>query len=346
MKRQGRKVRWRNLKTTDLETAKMKDFRYWQRQANKVIQATIKENGLDVADTVPTCVQAETPAKSGRDSHTLAETFGSWKRTWTCSQGTKDTRGYRWKMLARVLNPETTLDALTLPRLREIQAALQTDGLSATTVNDVIGKVLRLCLEHSVEKGWLPENPAAKLKPLKRAQTIRLQPSWDEAWKLVDEVCRVSHESGELLRFMLAFGVGQAEVKSLKGEHIDLGRSTISFVRQKTGKLFTVPVFPHAKPVLEALKTAGRIQTGKPVFAWRDPEQALHGACERLKMQVYTPRALRRSFIIRCLEQGIDARVVAKWQGHANAKLILSVYGAYVGKEHEAAQIAKLKGAV
>jgi len=119
----------------------------------------------------------------------------------------------------------------------------------------------------------------------------------------------------------------------------------VSFVRQKTGKAFHVPIFEDGKPVLEALKAAGRTQTGKPVFAWRDPEQALHGACERLKTQVYTPRALRRTFIIHALEHGVDARVVAKWQGHRDAKLILDTYGAYVSKEHEQAQIAKLKGA-
>lgn len=33
VKRQGCKVRWRNLKTKDLDAARMRDFKCWQRQA-------------------------------------------------------------------------------------------------------------------------------------------------------------------------------------------------------------------------------------------------------------------------------------------------------------------------
>jgi integrase len=62
----------------------------------------------------------------------------------------------------------------------------------------------------------------------------------------------------------------------------------------------------------------------------------------RLKMPTYTPRSLRRTFIINALEHGVEARVVAKWQGHTNAQLILTTYGNYVGQEHEKTQIAKL----
>ena len=98
----------------------------------------------------------------------------------------------------------------------------------------------------------MPENPAAKLKLLKRIQTIRQQPSWSDAWKIVEEVCRVSPENGELLRFMLAFGVGQKEAKNLRGEHIDFERGVVHFLRRKTGKSFEVPVFDHAKPTIEA----------------------------------------------------------------------------------------------
>ncbi|HEV2208593.1 MAG TPA: tyrosine-type recombinase/integrase [Verrucomicrobiae bacterium] len=318
-----------------------KPANYWSQQTKKVIGAYIKEYQLDVPE-LPAIPAPATPPASTTEAHTLAECFKSWKRTWSVAQGTRDTREAHWRMLGRVLAPSTALASLTITRLREIQAALKADGLNPTSVNDVMFKTLRRCLEHAVETGWLPGNPAAKLKPLKRTQTIRQQPSWEEAWKLIEEVCRVSPESGEILNFMLAFGIGQKEVKNLRGEHIDFERGVVSFVRQKTGKAFQVPIFDHGKVILQALRASGRIQTGKPVFVWRDPERALHGACERLQMPVYTPRALRRTFIIRALEQGADPRVVAKWQGHRDAKLILDTYGAYVSKEHEQAQIAKL----
>ncbi len=349
VRREGSKVRWVNLKTDDLDMARLKNGGpsrpkpenwHW-KQAQKVIGHYIEEYQLDTRDAsspVPVAKATANPAAQ----HTLAECFNSWKRTWTVAEGTKETREAHWRMLGRVLKAETSLGAVTITHLREVQAALKADGLSPTSVNDVMFKTLRRSLEHAVEIGWLVENPAAKLKPLKRAQTIRQQPSWEEAWKLVNQACQVAPESGELLQFMLAFGVGQKEVKNLKGEHIDFEREVVHFLRQKTGKTFDVPIMEEGKNLLDKLQAVKRIQAGKAVFVWRDPEQALHGACERLTLPVYTPRSLRRTFIIRALESGVDPRVVAKWQGHRDAKLILDTYGNYVSKEHEKAQIAKI----
>lgn len=48
------------------------------------------------------------------------------------------------------------------------------------------------------------------------------------------------------------------------------------------------------------------------VFAWRDPERAFHNACERLAVERYEIRALRRMLIIRLLEQNVDPRLVAE----------------------------------
>ena len=42
------------------------------------------------------------------------------------------------------------------------------------------------------------------------------------------------------------------------------------------------------------------------------------------------------------LSNGVDARVIAEWQGHSDAKLIPDTYGNYVSKEHEKAQIARI----
>jgi integrase len=342
VQRQGGKVRWRNLKIKDLNMARAKLQTWAWKQAQKVIDHYVEEHQIDEPEDPGH--PAAAPAMPGKavEGHTLAECFDSWKLTWTCSPSTRKTRAYRWNMLGRVLEPATPLEALTVVRLRQVQAGLKSSGLAAASVNDVMFKLLRQSLEHAVESGWMAENPAAKLKPLKRSQVIRQQAGWEDAWKIVEEVCRLSPESGELCRFALAFGVGQKEIKNLRGEHVDFVRNVVSFVRQKTGRAFQVPVLRHAAPFLASLKAAGRIQPGKPVFEWRNFEKALHNACERLKMPIYTPRSLRRSFIIYCLEAGIDARVVAKWQGHRDAKLILDTYGNFVSKEHEKAQIAKL----
>jgi integrase len=66
-------------------------------------------------------------------------------------------------------------------------------------------------------------------------------------------------------------------------------------------------------------------------------------ACKELGLPVYSPRALRRTFIIHCLESDVDPRVVAQWQGHRDATLIFKVYGNYVSREHAAKMAKKLK---
>jgi hypothetical protein len=102
---------------------------------------------------------------------------------------------------------------------------------------------------------------------------------------------------------MRHFGVGQAEIRSLKGDHSDLVRNEIHFRRMKTGKLFDVSIFPHAKPFIEALRHRGGIVASKPVVEWRNPRKSLESACKNLGLPIHIPRALRRTFLIHCLER-------------------------------------------
>ena len=67
----------------------------------------------------------------------------------------------------------------------------------------------------------------------------------------------------------------------------------------------------------------------------------LAAACKRLGLPAYSQRALRRTFITRCIEKGIDVKVIAQWQGHQDGgKLILGTYS-HVRNTH-AEEMAKL----
>ena len=57
-------------------------------------------------------------------------------------------------------------------------------------------------------------------------------------------------------------------------------------------------------------------------------------------------RSLRRTLIIHLIQQGVELRLIAKWQGHTDARLILSRYGAYINPEHEQRELAKLNAAI
>ena len=73
----------------------------------------------------------------------------------------------------------------------------------------------------------------------------------------------------------------------------------------------------------------------------KNAKKSLQAACHRLKYPAYTQRSLRRMFITRCIEKGVDVKVIAQWQGHQDGgKLILGTYS-HVRNTH-ADEMAKL----
>src|SRR4029077_9393176 len=70
------------------------------------------------------------------------------------------------------------------------------------------------------------------------------------------------------------------------------------------------------------------------VFSVKDAKKAISGACKRLNLTSYSHRSLRRMFITRAIERGVDVKVIAEWQGHKDGgKLILGTYS-HVNRSH------------
>jgi len=70
------------------------------------------------------------------------------------------------------------------------------------------------------------------------------------------------------------------------------------------------------------------------VFRISDAKKALAGACRRLGYPAFSQRSLRRMFITRAIERGVDVKVIAEWQGHRDGgKLILDTYS-HVNRAH------------
>jgi integrase len=201
-------------------------------------------------------------------------------------------------------------------------------------------RLLRALFDLAVEAKALTDNPAGRIEPQRRCTPVRHTPTWEQFQAIVASVRSQkynarAHESADLIEFMGCCGLGQAESHGLPGERFDFARREITVFRQKTRKAFVIPMYPQAVPLLERLRTAGRIQTGQAVFRWRTPEVALCHACQRLGFPHFSPRSLRRMFILRGLERGIDPRVIAAWQGHVDGgTLVLRVYGAFIGAPH------------
>ena len=173
-------------------------------------------------------------------------------------------------------------------------------------------------------------SPAAHLRYSKREKPIRPTPTYEQFKAIIADVRAQpfnadAQDSADFLEFLGLAGLGQAEAGSLMRADIDFDAGRLITFRHKTSTGFSVPIFPQLRPLLERL-CEGKAN-GDCVFNVRDAKKALAGACHRLGYHSFSQRSLRRMFITRAIEKGVDVKVIAEWQGHRDGgKLILDTY--------------------
>jgi integrase len=177
------------------------------------------------------------------------------------------------------------------------------------------------------------------VKLVRVEKPIRPTPTWDELHAIVAEVRNQkfsadASDSSELIEFMGKAGVGTAECANLLGHHVYFHKGRITLYRQKTDTGYTIPLFPQVRPLLDRFRENGKIEPGKPVFRVKDPKKALDAACKRLSIQHFEPRSLRRCFITRAIELGVDFKTIASWQGHRDGGVLIAKTYSHLRNEH------------
>jgi integrase len=180
-------------------------------------------------------------------------------------------------------------------------------------------------------------SPAAHLRSAKREKPIRLTPTFEQFRAIIADVRGQvfnadAQDSADFLEFLGLAGVGQAEAGLLAPADVDFVAGHIITYRHKTSTGFAIPIFPQVRPSLERL-CEGKAHDAR-VFKISDAKKALAGACRRLGYPRFSQRSLRRMFITRAIERGVDVKVIAEWQGHKDGgKLILDTYS-HVNRAH------------
>lgn len=173
-------------------------------------------------------------------------------------------------------------------------------------------------------------SPAEYLKGSKLPNPIRLTPTFEQFKAIIADVRAQrfnadAQDSANFLEFLGLAGLGQAEASSLTRADVDFEGGRMITFRQKTVTGFAIPLFPQVRPLLERL-CEGKTHDER-IFKLNDAKKALAGACKRLGFPLFTQRSLRRMFITRAIEKGVDVKVIAEWQGHRDGgKLILDTY--------------------
>jgi integrase len=193
--------------------------------------------------------------------------------------------------------------------------------------------VLRELFEFAVRDNCIAKSPCGHLRFRKRGKPIRLTPTYEQFKAIIADVRGQpfnanAQDSADFLEFLGLAGLGQAEAGSLTRADIDFNAGEVGQIitfRHKTSTGFAVPIFPQLRPLLKRLCEG--TSTGDHVFKVRDAKKALAGACRRLGYPRFSQRSLRRMFITRLIQLGVDVKTIAEWQGHRDGgKLILDTY--------------------
>ena len=197
--------------------------------------------------------------------------------------------------------------------------------------------VLRNAFDMAVRDRIIAESPVAHLTYKRRATPIRLTPTYEEFKSIVANIRAQrfnadAEQSADFVEFLGLAGLGQAEAGGIARADVDLASGRIVVLRRKTSAGFVIPIFPQLRPLVEKV-CKGRAHHER-LFNIESARKALANACKRLGLPPFTHRALRRMFIVRAIERGVDVKVIAEWQGHRDGgKLILNTYS-HVRRPH------------
>lgn len=248
-------------------------------------------------------------------------------------RGSPSTLAGKRRIIERV--KRTWLAARTQPmcdlRPSEVERWLteQSVGWTSGSFNTVL-MLIRDAFAMAVRDHALMESPAAHLRYRKRSRPIRLTPTFEEFQAIVADVRAQkfnpdSADSADFLEACGLLGLGQAELAGMRREHIDLDSARVIVYRAKTTQSFVIPLYPQSQQLIERL-CRGR-KNSSHIFALQQARKALRHSCTRLGFPHFTHRSLRRMFITRAIELGVDVKVIAEWQGHRDGgKLILDTY--------------------
>jgi integrase len=282
-----------------------------------------------------------------RGNTSFAKVLDNYAETLTGAESTLENKR---AIVAKLKQTWFGIDSLPLRRVKpsQVQTWLSKHygDKSASSHNQAL-TVIRDALDVALADKIIAESPAAGLKYRKPAKPIRTTPTFEQFKQIVGDI-RVQRfnadagQSADFAEFLGLAGLGQAEASSLTRANVDLDARRFICHRRKTDTGFVVPIFPQLRPLMEKLCDGKKPH--ERLFTVNGARKAIANACKRLgfvrelpdgrMVAQFTHRSLRRLFITRAIERGVDVKVIAEWQGHRDGgKLILATYS-HVRPEH------------
>lgn len=251
--------------------------------------------------------------------------------------------------------------------------------ISSRTVQ-MIYSVLKTALEQAVYSEMISKNPAYGIELPKREDKQARVLTVEEQDRFV-EACKDSRY-GNFFIFLLATGLRLGEGAGLTWDDvnyeekvIDINKTlaayweygndykTVTYTSPKTkAGIRKVPLIPAALQILEEVKKTQEIekllegdsyQDNNLIFCTRKGtttersywHRAIKEICNKAGLEGVHAHTLRHTFATRCLENGIDLKIVQSYLGHSSIKMTADVY-THVLPEHNRAAIQKLENTI
>lgn len=179
-------------------------------------------------------------------------------------------------------------------------------------------KVMRILMEHCIDVGWRPDNPAKGVSLLKVQTDPRLPwpPSLLAAFRKAAPL-----GTRERLLMELCLGSGQRIGDVLKMRWSDIEDGGISVRQSKTGKHLWVPIVPALQEALDAAtRQAIYILTNHHAtncWSYRGASQAIRNIREQIGAQDYDIHSWRYNAACELVEAGCSDDLVAAVTGQS-----------------------------
>jgi integrase/recombinase XerD len=236
--------------------------------------------------------------------------------------------------------PGAHVDEVDLGFLTEFRGARKVEP--STGVKEL--QTIRAFEAFCVERKWLTENFAKRLKPPKVGGCPTLPFSRGEIHKIVDACCRLATDDpgrleyvrlrakAEVLVLMYA-GLRISDMVKLERKTVDLKSGKMLLRVMKTGVPLYIRLHPDAAAALKALPEVGPYffwtGRGKLITAVKNARRTIQRVLALAGVEGH-PHRFRDTFSVGLLEQGEDLRTVQLLLGHKSIKTTEKHYAPYV----------------
>ncbi len=244
----------------------------------------------------------------------------------------------RLKTLVAFWGPHTELERIASRQIERFKAS-RLEKVKPATVNKEIG-LLKHLLNLAVEWGYLYENPARKVKPL-RENNMRLR------YLANEEINRlVASASGYLkpiITLAVNTGMRRGEIFNLKWSHVDLKNRFVEIIKSKNGDKRVIPI---NKTLLEALHRLPRridspyVFPGKKGKKLTDVKKSFRTAMKKAEIEDFCFHDLRHTFASHLVMAGVPLLTVAELLGHKSIEMTKRY--SHLSPNHKAAAVRML----